>query len=368
MVRLLNSVWNRIVSERIKFYISWRLALASTLIFAGLTWGFVSTFEMGFDVELTLNVSTFFAFFVSTLVGLLIATLLEVLVFKRIFRKWAFGWALLLKTILSSLIVIALIVGSAFVFQIVFGDFPVIGKIRMNPHEIFTVPIFWGVAIYWGAIIDINFFFLSVHTLTGDSLFAQYTKGRFYKPLAESRVFLFVDMDGSVKTADRLGNDQYFRLLNEIYYDFSSPIEQFDAEIYQFVGDEIIMSWDFKKGIERNRCVRLFFELQRVLEENKEKYQKKYGAAPSFKGALHFGDVIAGEVGFIRTGIIYSGEVINTTARLERMAGSLKRKLLVTDDLFFELDAEQLEYEDLGRISLKGLIEKHTVYAVDGIR
>lgn len=174
-------------------------------------------------------------------------------------------------------------------------------------------------------------------------------------------------MDGSVKTAERLGNDQYFRLLNEVYYDFSAPIEQYGAEIYQFVGDEIVMSWDLKSGVERNKCVRLFFEMQRVLENNKNKYLKRYGAAPTFKGALHFGDVVAGEVGFVRTGIIYSGEVINTAARLERLAGNLKQKLLITDSVFNELNTDELQFENLGEISLKGIVEKHTVYAVNGM-
>ncbi len=367
-MKLINSFWNRLVSERVKFYISWRLALGSTLIFWGLTWGFTATFEMGYDEELPLNFNQLIAFFISSFSGLIFATFLEILVFKRIFRKWAFGWALLLKTILSSIIVIGLIIGGAYFYQLVFGTFPVVGKIRMNPNELFSIPIFWGIAIYWGSIIDLNFFFLSVHTLTGNTLFAQYARGRFYKPVSEGRVFLFIDMDGSVKTAERLGNDQYFRLLNEVYFDFSAPIEQYGAEIYQFVGDEIVMSWDLKSGVERNRCIRLFFEMQRVLEANKEKYMNKYGAAPSFKGALHLGDVVSGEVGFVRTGIIYSGEVINTTARLERLAGSIKRKLLISDDLFNELNTEELHYENLGRITLKGIVEKHTVYAVEGFR
>ena len=365
---IISSLWNRLVSERMKYYITWRLALGSTLIFWGLAWGFTVTFEMGFDVDLPLDFKQVTAFFISTLIGLGMTTTLEILLFKKIFRKWTFGWALLLKTVFSSMVVISLIVFSAFIYQYFFGNFPLIGKIRLNPTELFSIPIFWGVAIYWGAIIDLNFFFLSVHTLTGDTLFAQYSRGRFYKPVNEQRVFLFIDMDGSVKTASRLGNDQYFKLLNEVYFAFSAPIEQFGAEIYQFVGDEIVMSWDLESGIDNNTCVKLFFELQEVLKENEGKYQDKYGVSPSFKGALHLGEVITGEVGFVRTGILYSGDVINTTARLERLSGKIKRKLLITDDLFHELNTSELRYENLGRVALKGVKENHTIYAVEGIR
>lgn len=364
----LYSPWQRLLSEKQKFFISWRLAVGSSLVFWGIMWGLISTLEIGYELDLRFDFWNLITFLVVSLIGLTFTTSLEILVFKQIFRTWTFGWAILLKSIISSMVVFAITILSALVFKYVFGRLPLIGgEMQSAVWDLFSLPLFWGAVVYWSAIIDLNFFMLSAHTLTGTILFTQYTRGRFYKPTEEDRIFLFVDMDRSTSIAEKLGNEHYFGLLNEIYFDFSFPIELHNAEIYQYVGDEVVMSWDMESGIDKNRCVRLYFELEWILERNAIKYKQKYGAAPTFKGALHSGCVTTGEVGYIRTAILHSGDVINTASRLERLSGKLKRKLLITEELFKQLDTSTLEYEALGEFELSGKKNRLPVYAINKI-
>ena len=201
--------------------------------------------------------------------------------------------------------------------------------------------------------------YFQVEKLIGKNMLSNYLKGKYRKPKKEIRVFMFLDLKDSTTISEKLGNDTYYSFLNDAIYEMSASIMETKAEIYQYVGDEIVFTWPLEKGITNNNCLRLYEKISNQLESRSSYFQKNYGYQPKFKGALHAGLVLAAEIGHIKKDIVYSGDVLNATARIESLCNKYDADILVSKSLFNLLDQKhEIIYDDLGAITLKGKDEK----------
>ena len=177
---------------------------------------------------------------------------------------------------------------------------------------------------------------------------------------------MFLDMKSSTTIAEELGHVRYFNLLQEYYADLSSPIIEHAGEIYQYVGDEIVVSWKLGKGLLKNNCIACFFEMKRKLNSLSEKYEDKFGLRPGFKAGIHFGKVTTGEIGVVKKEIIFTGDVLNATARIQSLCNSYEVDLLISGALkdAISLDRNYL-LKDLGETELRGRQEKMKIYSVE---
>jgi adenylate cyclase len=155
--------------------------------------------------------------------------------------------------------------------------------------------------------------------------------------------------------AEKLGDEKYHELLKDFFADITNPILDNRGEIYQYVGDEVIVAWNYDEGIENSRCVRCFFDIKIHVETMKKKYLQRYGLIPSFKAGIHCGKVVAGEVGIIKRDITYSGDVLNTTSRILNMCKEFNAEVISSADLIDELKlANHYLTRPLGSIKLRG--------------
>lgn len=165
----------------------------------------------------------------------------------------------------------------------------------------------------------------------GDLL--NFVLGRYNTPLEVERVFCFADLKGSTSIAEILGNVQYAAFLKEYYSDITEVINKTGAQIYQYVGDEIVISWPYRKALKDNNMIHCVFQMREVLQNKKEEYMKTYGFVPYFRAALHGGKVVVSWIGSYRKEIVYIGDVLNTTARIQGDCKRLNKNLLVSGDL-----------------------------------
>jgi len=49
-----------------------------------------------------------------------------------------------------------------------------------------------------------------------------------------------------------------------------------NGEIYQYVGDEVVITWNLKKGLEKNNCVLCFFRIEETINTRKTGSPKRY--------------------------------------------------------------------------------------------
>ncbi len=210
-------------------------------------------------------------------------------------------------------------------------------------------------------------FLLQVSRLLGERTLRDVVFGRYHRSRTEERFFLFVDIAGSTSLAERIGPDAVHRFLGEVFRLASDPIDDHQGEVYQYVGDEIVVTWTVADGRAGARPVACFFAIEQALARAAPEFEREFGALPRLRAALHGGPVITGEVGGSRRAIVYHGDVMNTTSRIEQATRDLERQFLVSGDAVERLgDLGGYALEDLGPQRLRGRAAAVRVYAVGG--
>jgi len=207
---------------------------------------------------------------------------------------------------------------------------------------------------------------LQVAGLLGRRTFRNLMLGRYRNPRAERRFFLFVDVIGSTAIAERLGALQAHRFLAAVFSATAEPIAATRGEIYQYIGDEIVVTWTEQDGKPGARALRCYFLMEAALLEARETFRAQFGAEPGLRAALHLGEVIAGEVGEQRRAIVFHGDVMNTASRLEQVTRELGCRFIASADAVQAVDAkEEFQLKDLGALNLRGRKEPIRAWAVD---
>ncbi len=213
--------------------------------------------------------------------------------------------------------------------------------------------------LIWSTITAITQFIFLMNTKFGPGVFWKIITGKYRVPKAEERIFMFLDLNSSTTIAENLGEVNYHRLLKDFFAHITNPIVNNYGEIYQYAGDEIIISWNLAKGVRNNHCIQCFFEIKKEIEKNRDYYYKTYGLVPAFKAGIHAGNVIAGEIGIFKRDITYSGDVLNTTSRMRSMCKELNVELIASSDLLKHLSlTNQFNVRELGSIELRGKKKK----------
>jgi adenylate cyclase len=217
-------------------------------------------------------------------------------------------------------------------------------------------------------VIVFLLFFIQLDRLLGPGVLLGYVTGRYHHPRREFRIFMFLDLKGSTKLADEMDAGRYSNFLHSYFTAMSEPILKTGAEIYKYVGDEIILTWKMRSGLEENSCIRLFFLIEDQIHAQRDHFLKAYGVVPEFKAGVHAGEVITAQMGELKSEIVYNGDVLNTASRIQAHCNQVGQKLLVSAKLMERLSIGQ-EYKvlELGPVSLRGKAEELELCAVDCI-
>src|SRR3982751_1251370 len=144
-----------------------------------------------------------------------------------------------------------------------------------------------------------------------------------------------------------------------------SGILKCSGEIYQYVGDEIIVSWTLSKGLQKNSCIQCFFAMKQALEKQAQKYKDRFGVLPGFKGGFHVGKVTTGEIGVVKKDIMFTGDVLNTTARIQGLCNTYNVDILLSGDLRKMLSPDKTwQMKSMGENELRGRDEKIELFTI----
>ena len=135
----------------------------------------------------------------------------------------------------------------------------------------------------------------------------------------------------------------------------TDAILETNGEIYQYVGDEIVVTWTEKKGLLNNNCIVCFQKISKVFEDKKPYYNQHFGLVPEFKAGFHIGEVTTGEIGIIKKDIIYTGDALNTTARIQSECNNYGVRALISEDLVIKLTTNPIfSFTEIGKLILRG--------------
>lgn len=199
----------------------------------------------------------------------------------------------------------------------------------------------------------------------GQSNLLNFLTGRYQSPVLEDRVFLFMDLKSSTTIAEKLGNIKYSELIKDCFADVNKLVDRYHADIYQYVGDEVVLTWRTKNVIDTHYPIKLYHALEEKIEKRKAYYKKKYGLVPEFKAGVHGGVVTVAEIGNIKRDIAYHGDVLNTASRIQDQCNKYHEHYLISDDLLKRMGSlNGYELKSIGAISLKGKTHTVSVHAV----
>jgi adenylate cyclase len=217
-----------------------------------------------------------------------------------------------------------------------------------DAHLLYALPFFVAFALAIQIALQMN-------RVIGANVLRYFVTGAYHRPRKEERVFLFLDLEGSTALAERLGSAAYFALLQRFVDDLTEPILEAEGEIYQYAGDEIVVTWPVDRAARAANCVRCFFAIQDAIGREADRYRRDFGVVPGFRGGLHGGDVTAGELGDLRRQIVFVGDILNTAARLEEYAKQRRLGLVASGALLDRLALPpEIEIERCGELALRG--------------
>ena len=211
------------------------------------------------------------------------------------------------------------------------------------------------VLLYTLAVLTVMIFILRVRDLLGRDIFASLLLRRYRQPVAEERVFLFIDLVGSTSFAEEHGDLRAQQFLGALFAAFAEPVRRHGGAIDDYVGDAAIITWPIERGIKDASCARCVFDILDSIEKNANQWLERFGRVPRLRAALHGGPIITAEIGVDHHKITYFGDTVNTTARLESLCRTLATPVLISSELAQRMSfSNEIKANYLGMHGVKG--------------
>jgi len=238
--------------------------------------------------------------------------------------------------------VIAILLG--IVHYSVDKDFTLIDSISKLKDFLFNSTIlFFFVVMFIGSYV-----FQLVNTLFHQIGYAPLGKimmGYYQKPREENHIFMFLDLQSSTTFAEKLGHERYSDFIQECFRYISRPLLASMGRVYQFVGDEVVITWNATKDKNFKRAVDFYYLYEFELSTRKNYFEEKYGLMPVFTASINAGKVMAAEVGEIKRELAYHGDVLNTAARIQKQCKRYRKQILVTRNFAAKLLKIDTDYK-----------------------
>lgn len=298
-------------------------------------------------------------------VGGLLFGLLELLFFQRKLAREKFWVAILKKLAVYAVLLFLLLAGISLTYNSLLSN-RTIGNpaVWRDTRDFIFSLAFWHPVLPILLLALLSSFLLQLSERFGTNEMWKMFSGKYFNPKEEQRIFMFLDLNHSTMLAEKLGNEKFYSFLNDFFHDIASVIIRYKGEVVEYVGDLVVISWSFPAGSYQTRCLACYNEFEKVIQNKKEIYLARYGTIPEFKAAVHCGNVMIGEMGKIKKSIKFSGDVLNTTARVEKVCGAIGAKLVVTDNLVGILSDPPYSLEKISDVNLKGKKRPIDVYKV----
>ena len=207
--------------------------------------------------------------------------------------------------------------------------------------------------LYWIVLFIITQLYLEINDKYSPGVFIDILRGKYLKPKAENRIVMFLDLKDSTPIAERLGHEANFLFIRAFIHDVSLAIIEHGGVIYQYVGDEIVVSWDEEKK-NYQRSLAAVIASRKNIQKHSTFYRRHFDIIPEFRVGIHVGEVTIGEIGVIKKDLAMSGDTMNTTARIRSACNELNEKFIVSKAFVDRSNMKTFQTQSLGQIELKG--------------
>ncbi len=278
-------------------------------------------------------------------------------------HKLPFGTVIFLKSLMYTVAVIIVSLLVYFVISIFnIYSFPKPDQYILREMITPEIIIFFALFFIFATIL-INFV-SQINKKFGPGNLLHMFLGRYHRPRIENRIFLFIDLKDSTTLAEKLGHIKYSRLIQSFFMDLNYILPRYHGEIYQYVGDEAVITWRKRPGLKNLNCIRFYYAFKNRIERRSDYYNRKYACVPEFKAGINMGEVTAAEVGVLKREIAYHGDVINTASRIQELCNDFGKSLLATQAIVKFLPKKEFEIQLLEEKQLKGKTHSEKIFSI----
>jgi len=309
---------------------------------------------------------------------LLIATLLGVLyglslgfagyyLERRLFKKLPLGKVILLKALgYLTLLIVILTLLRFVLFESYISPLLFSSGITWNENS--WTYLFYLLLVYYSFMTLLISFINQVNRKYGPGILVPLLLGRYRDPKEQDRIFMFMDLKSSTSTAEKLGHLKYSSFIRDCFVDINEVLYAYRAQVYQYVGDEIVVTWPESEGVKQHFCIEFFFACRNQFRTRSDYYATNYGLLPEFKAGAHTGTVTAVEIGEVKRDIAYHGDTLNTAARIQSVCNEYEKNFIVSKELIDKVGPHSnMRTQELGSILLKGKTLKVGLVTVDWV-
>ena len=169
----------------------------------------------------------------------------------------------------------------------------------------------------------------------------------------------FADLRGFTAATSRLETQELLTLLGAFFQHVGHAVHEFRGEILKFMGDGVLFIFP-DDGEPTKTCDRALLAVQRLVGDVEEHNQTTSRLPIRFGCALHFGEVLYGNIGApSRLDFTVLGQAVNLTSRLESLTNQLGESCVLSAR-FAELTTRSTR--EIGTFTLKGFVEPQVVY------
>ncbi len=288
----------------------------------------------------------------------LLSSLLDVLVLKRLIKYKSLGIVLITGFLTQSGMIILVVTFMLEFYLRVMSSVSVQPVASPEPLDVLLI------LVHLIAAVGLSKLLIEIDHKLGRGNLWKMLNGRFLRPHEEERIFMFIDMKDSTSIAEKMGHLEFSKLLQDCFQDFS-VVDKYRAAIYQYVGDEVVISWSPKNGFKNDNFLKAYFAFTGLLKSKSSYYQERYGLVPQFKAGTNMGPIIITEVGEIKREITYHGDTINTAARIQDKCNEFDAQMLIPEVLYQSMKVTSgFNFQDVGCIRLKGKKQDVRLYRV----
>ena len=285
---------------------------------------------------------------------------------RTVFKRWSLGKVIIFKAIgsLALLSLLLWLIKEVLYINVIAPSFSLPLTIDEKSWEY----LFLLLLVYYFFLSVLVSFITQINNKYGPGVLLPLLFGRYKTPQEEDRIFMFMDLKLSTTIAETLGHLKYSAFIRDCFEDINDVLSSYYVQVYQYVGDEIVVSWPTSEGIKEHRCIKFYFACKNRFQDRATYYETNYGMLPEFKAGMHSGIVSAVEIGKIKKDIAYHGDVLNTAARVQSICNGYSKSFLVSSYLFEKMGAHpEMATETIGAILLKGKSIPTEIISVEAI-
>jgi len=299
-----------------------------------------------------------FVFVMSLILGYLF-----VFTLKKMFRKFPLWLNFIFKSILLLLVAFFMNLVVHFIENLLIQNMGVYGSLKAFFAESLQTEWLLQKTFYWIILFIVTQLYMEINEKYSPGVFMDILMGKYFQPKVENRIVMFLDLKDSTPIAEKLGHQQYFLFIREFIHHVSMALIEHNGRIYQYVGDEIVVSWISNRKNSKNALASVI-EARKNIQRNSERFRRKFNIVPEFRVGIHSGDVTVGEIGIIKKDLAMSGDTMNTTARIRSACNELNQKFIVSKEFIKYTNLKEWQSESLGMVDLKGKTEDVELFSL----